>query len=63
MGVLGRPDGAENGCATCPHMRKGSSFDGVHLFCELANAWTNLLSGEFEGDCIMSDEPKQLALF
>lgn len=66
MGVLGRPAGAEHGCAKCPHMRQGSSFDGVHLFCELANVWTNLLSGRFAGSCIVSDEPpepRQLTLF
>lgn len=42
-------------CAACPHMRPGSSFDGVHLFCEAAGRWTNLLDPRFAGMCIATE--------
>lgn len=47
-----RPKGAERGCAHCPLTREGSSWDGVHLFCEGEKKWTNLLHPDFVGDCL-----------
>lgn len=47
-----RPLGAEQGCAHCPHMLEGSSWDGVHCFCVKKKLWTNLLHPEYLGDCL-----------
>lgn len=33
-------------------MRPGSSFDGIHLFCERERVWTNLLDERFRGRCL-----------
>lgn len=51
-----RPPGAEAGCAGCPFMREGSSFDGIHLFCEQRQLWTNLLDPRWAGGCLEDDE-------
>lgn len=47
-------------------MRAGSSFDGIHLFCEQRQLWTNLLDPRWAGSCLEDDEkagaPVQMAL-
>lgn len=60
-----RPEGAENGCPTCPY--KGTVLPrgtgAGHHFCEAKQTWTNLLVEPFVGSCLftLSEDEARLA--